>query len=221
MVLLDAYGRDGLLVRTEEKDLLLAEIKEYSIANGDAHLAIPAVLMLLVHPENGIYVVRRAEKAENPHLWCKTVGGHIHHKETPAEALRRESQEEIRTDVLIAESTDEYEKLLMYTNLKEKAVVRKVDRQPWFRADRIDRETGRPWKRRFDAHIYIGKLHKDNLLFTPKSEKGDFEDGLGEAVDMRFYRRDDLRRIAVDEGDRSFTHDIGVLVRNYYGHLGI
>lgn len=211
---LDAFDELGDFVKTEEMNVLLSEIKEHSIRYGDAHLAVPAVLLLLSHPHKGIYVVRRADKSENPHLWCKTVGGHIHHGESPEDALVRESYEEIRTDIVIAGSFDEYENLLSTVDLSSRAVVRKVDFKPWFRTDRIDRETGRPWRRRFRAHIYAGRLEKESLEFTGRTSAPEFRDGLGEAVSYAFYGKEELGRILA-EGDRRFTHDLTVLFRDY------
>lgn len=216
--LLDAYNEEGKLVKTEEKDKLLNEIKEHSLREGDAHLAVPAVFLLLVHPQNGIYVVKRADKSENPHLWCKTVGGHVHHGETPDEGLRRESDEEINTKVEIAHSIDDYLYKKQNYDLKVQAVVRQIDFKPWFATDRIDRETGRPWKRRFRAHIYAGVLEKEKLEFTESTGADEFSDGLGEAIEYMFYPKEELREL-LEKGDRRFTHDLSILVRDYHPFL--
>ncbi|MBW2972049.1 NUDIX hydrolase [Candidatus Woesearchaeota archaeon] len=215
---LDAYDQDGRLVKTAEKGLLLSEIKEYSISHGDAHLAVPGALLLLVHPERGIYVVKRAGKSENPHLWCKTVGEHVRHGETADDALIRGAREEIDTHVVIAYSLDEYIERVESTDLTETAVARQIDFKPWFGGDCIDRETGRPWRRRFRATIYTGVYRNEELRLPKKTCVEDFTDGFGEAVAFAFYQKDKLREL-LTEGDRRFTHDLFILVRDYYPFL--
>ncbi|MBN1544895.1 NUDIX domain-containing protein [Candidatus Woesearchaeota archaeon] len=215
---LDAYDCNGRLVKTREKELLLSEIKEYSITNGDANLAVPAALLLLVHPEHGIYVVKRAGKSENPFLWCKTVGEHVRHGETPDEAIIRGAKEEIGTSIVIAHSIDEYTQRLESTDLRETAVTREIDFNPWFGGDCIDRKTGRPWRRRFRATIYAGRFRNEKLNLPQRTCEDDFRDGLGEAVEFAFYQKDRLRELLA-EGDRRFTHDLFILVRDYYPFL--
>ena len=215
---LDAYNEQGELVKTGDKETILDDIKRYSIKNGDANLAVPVVFLLLVHPDYGLYVVKRAAKSENPYLWCKTVGGHVRHGETADVALERESMEEIKTKVKIEHSIDDYLLSIGSCDFTQVALVRQIDFKPWLGIDRIDRETGMPWRRRFRAHIYSGFFERTKLEFTQGTGLRTFDDGLGEAVECNFYQIDTLKEL-LEKGDRRFTHDLTVLVKNYHALL--
>jgi len=215
--ILDTYDQDGNLLKTISKKEILAEQKRVAFETGDSSFAVPVVYLLLSHPENGVYVVQRANKSENPYLWCKPVGGHIGSGDDPDSTLLREGKEEIKTDIVLAKSIGEYFDLISQDSLIEHAIVRKIDFQPWFGTYRVDRDTRKNWMKRTRAHIYAG-VYRGSIGFTNATNTKDFVDGLGEAVGVKIYDKNDLQRI-LSSGDPNFTHDLGILVRDYHAFL--
>ena len=110
--MLDFYDEKGNLLGTRTKKEVLNEQKTISLETGESPFAVPVIHLLLSHPEKGIYTVQRANKSENPYLWCKPVGGHISSGETEDSTLIREGQEEIKTDIILANSEEEYLNLI-------------------------------------------------------------------------------------------------------------
>lgn len=217
MEYLDAFDKTGKKIKTAERKQLLNEIKGYSFEHGDCILAVPAVNLLLAHPEKGVYLVKRANKAENPYMWCKTVGGHISSGESPDETLVREAKEEINTEIVIANSIDDYFEKISKDPLTERAVVRKIDFNPWFGSYRLDRDTGKKWMKRSVLHIYAGRLRKP-LDFTDATDAVNFSDGLGEATAYKIWNKAELQDLLA-KGDPRFTHDLFILMRDYHAFI--
>ena len=217
--MLHAYDPQGVVIKTEPKRRLLTEQRESSVERGDSPFAVGVVYVLLSHPEEGVYVVQRANKREDPYLWSAAVAGHISADESPEETARRETVEELLTKIEIASSVDEYTDRLKTDPLTEHAIVRKIDFIPWFGTYRIDRITQRTWQKRTHAHIFAG-MYRALPVFN-EQEPGDddeFSDGMGEARAVKIYQKEELQRLLV-QNDPRFTHTLGVLVNRYHAFL--
>lgn len=215
--ILYAYDKKGNIVAHGSKKRILNEQKKVSFSAGDCPFAVPVVYLLLSHPKEGIYTVQRANKSENPYLWCKPVGGHISSGETPESTLIREGQEEIKTDIIIAKSIENYNHLISKNDISEKAIVRMVNLQPWFGTYRLDKDTGKVWMKRTRAFIYAG-VYSGKIKFTKATDQEDFSDGLGEAINAKIYQKEDLERVLLEKNDL-FTDDFKVLFKDYKAFL--
>lgn len=200
--LLNAYRREGDIVKTVPKDELMAEIKKHSMTYGDAPYAIDAVWLMLVHPEKGLYIVQRDNKEENPNLFCKTVGGHIMHNESSESALERETSDEISVGIKMAGSVEAFISLTRELNLNNVAIVRKLDYRPWVGTLRLCKNRTF-WKKRSNAHIFLGSYSGD-LMFND-----------GEAINYEFFETENLREL-ISGGDPRFSHDLGYIVKNFH-----
>ncbi|MBT4804924.1 NUDIX domain-containing protein [Candidatus Woesearchaeota archaeon] len=211
--MLDFYDEKGNLLGTRTKKEVLNEQKTISLETGESPFAVPVIHLLLSHPEKGIYTVQRANKSENPYLWCKPVGGHISSGETEDSTLIREGQEEIKTDIILANSEEEYLNLISNDSLTKHAIVRKIDFQPWLGAYRLDRDTGKMWMKRTRTHIYAG-VYRGKIGFTQTTDQEEFNDGLGEAVGVKIYKKEDLDKLLLEKNN-TFTEDFKTLFRDY------
>ena len=99
---LEAYNRDGSVLKKGPKNQLIDEQRTVSMEHGDSPFALKGIFLFLSHPEQGLYIVRRANVRENPNLLCKSVGGHCRPGEDPDAALERECGEEIGKEIVKA-----------------------------------------------------------------------------------------------------------------------
>ncbi len=220
--ILGKYNEQGKEIGKGPKKEVLKEQREYSFEHGDSPFAVEASFLLLTHPEKGLYLIKRANKGENPYMWCKSVGGHISYGDNPDETMIREAQEEIQVKVILAESNAHYIDLLSNDQLVEHAIINKIGYIPWLGTYRVDRDARKEmkpnfvWKKRWMAHVYAGVFRGEVGFIEAIGD--DFEDGLGETVDHMFMKKEKLKSI-LESGDPRFTHDLGVLVKEYYDFI--
>lgn len=196
---LDAYNKEGKIVKSQERKSLLKEIKEHSEINWDANLSVDCIHLILSDIQNQLYIVQRADKPENPFLFDKTVWWHITSWETPDGTVIRELSEELDIDGILAKSPEEYQKLLSEVDLTKKAVIKKIREDFWHKSIR-KLPNNKQWVKRDNPHLYAGKYewevkYKDGeaqglikvtieelrKLFTTKPEE--FTDDLKEIIE--------------------------------------
>lgn len=211
---LHATDQAGHYVKTEARKPLLAEIKAHAQKNGDAHLAVPVVHLILLNSDGLIRLVKRGDKPENPYLWDKSVGGHVvcDNPNLPiksfTESLIREMAEEVgiqsvevASDRLIFERYKRSEQI----DFNQTALVHLLDYDPWMGSVCRNKE-GLSWVRRGNTAIYVG-------LFD-----GPFEFMDGEAIDHRLVSRDQLCQ-EVHDTPWLFADSMRILLRRYYHFL--
>ncbi|MDO8642036.1 MAG: NUDIX domain-containing protein [Candidatus Woesearchaeota archaeon] len=215
--LIHAYDQQGTIVETGTKRDILNKQREYAITNGESPFAVPSVLLLLTHPEDGFFSVQRSNRREDPLLWSETASGHIAIDEDPNTALLREGREEINVDIIIAGSLEEYRARLRLDNLIDHAVVRPIDFRPWMGAYRIDRETHARWMKRTRTSVYAG-VYRGEVQCSSEGGGEDDSNGLGETLAVQKFKKDDLvARIAA--GDPRFRHQLTMAVRDYHAFI--
>jgi len=125
---IDYYDRDGNLLGTDLRTEVLARQEKESRETGDTNISVNCVMLFLLNTKNQVYVCKRArDKAENPNLWDKTLGGHVQTGFSFDETLKDELNDELTIDVEILENnTDLFEHLKNRVDLTQKAIVSKV-----------------------------------------------------------------------------------------------
>ena len=114
--LLNAYNQSGTLIKTQERESLLEEVREHSYKHRDANLAVETFYLILANSNGDLYIVKRGDKSENPNKYDKTAGGHVISGETPITALQREAYEEIGVGVALTDifySINHYDTLIL------------------------------------------------------------------------------------------------------------
>jgi len=200
MEYLNAFGKEGQIINTEERNKLLNEIRAQSQAKGDAPWAVDVVHLLLVNKAGELYIVKRGNKTENPYLWGKSVGGHVPHDESPTEAMQREIQEEIGVEAVIV-SLEEYHEILLDKDLRKQAVVKAVDFWPWQKSIRTTRK-GEQWVKRQRTTVFVGRYD------------GDVEFVDGEAEAIRMVQPTQLIK-EIEAKPQDYTKGLKALVENY------
>ncbi len=197
---LHAYDRWGHLIKTQDRETLLKEIRDFSYKHGDAHLAVETIYLLLSNLKGELYVVKRADKPENPNRYDKTVGGHVYVGETAFSTLCRETREEIGVQVILTDLWG-YPKAVETTDTNQFAVVRPIDYHLWMKSIRHVKD-GEPWVKRHRVTIFSG-IYNGSLQFVD-----------GEATDMRLIPKDELLDRIKQSSDQ-FTYDLEILTKNY------
>lgn len=161
---LHATNRQGAYVKSQERTELLAEIRNYSLRHGDAHLAVPVVHIILLTSDGKIRLVQRGDKPENPFMWDKAVGGHVVSENRHLSRqdfdnnARKELHEEVGlSTIIMAEDNWHYHHLIQSKthDLEAQAVIRLIDYDPWQGA--ISRtKGGESWLKRHNVAVYAG-----------------------------------------------------------------
>ena len=224
-----AYDREGNRIKRDLKGTIIEEQREAAFRTGDSPFAVEVIYLLLFHPEQGVYVVQRANKREDPYLWSTSVGGHVSADEQADQTMSRESGEELKIreesgeelkgiETILVSTPDDFVRIVRDDPLDTRAVARKIQFVPWLGTYRIDRETKHPWLKRTHAHIYVG-VFRGMPIFGPESQDTEFMDGTREAIAAKTYPKEELKRI-LSQNDPRFSNTLGVLVDRYHAFLG-
>ena len=198
MELLDAYDKEWKIVKSQERKSLLKEIKDFSDINGDANFSVDCIHLILSDIQDQLYIVQRADKAENPFLFDKTVGWHVSSGENPDETVIRELSEELDIDGILAQSQEEYNRLLSEIDLSEKAVIRKIKKEFWHKSIR-KLPNNKQWTKRNNATLYIGKY----------AWEVNYKDG--EAQSLIKVTLSELKELFIKNPDQ-FTYDLKEII---------
>lgn len=200
MELLHAYDQWGQLIKTQDRETLLKEIRDFSYKHGDAHLAVETIYLVLSNLKGELYIVKRGDKPENPNRYDKTVGGHVYVGETAFSTLYRESREEIGVQVMLTDLLG-YAQVVQAIDTSQFAVVRPIDYHPWMKSIRYIKD-GEPWVKRHRVTIFAG-IYNGLVKFVD-----------GEAIGMQLIPKGELRERMKQSPDQ-FTYDLEVLLKNY------
>jgi len=198
--LLHAYNQWGQLVKTQDRETLLKEIRDYSYKHGDANLAVETIYLVLSNSNGELYVVRRGVKPENPNRFDKTVGGHVHVGETAFSTLYREAREEIGVEVILTDLLG-YPQATQTINTTQFAVVRPIDYILWMKSIRHVKD-GAPWVKRHKVTIFAGR-YDGPVRFID-----------GEVIGMQLIPKNELLD-RIKQSPDQFTYDLEVLLKNY------
>ena len=199
---LDAYNKNGEIEKSQERKSLLKEIKAYSEVNWDANLSVDVIHLILSDIQNQLYIVQRADKPENAFLFDKTAGWHISSWENPDWTVIRELSEELDIDGILAESPEEYEKLLSEVDLTKNAVIKKIRKDFWHKSIR-KLPDNRQRIKRDNPTLYIGK-------YTGEVKYKDWE-----AQDLIKVTIDELQKLFTEYPEH-FADDLKEIITNNY-----
>jgi isopentenyldiphosphate isomerase len=208
---LHATDAQGQYLRTDKCLFLMAEMKAISRTDGDAPFAVFVVHGMLFISTGKFRLVQRANKPENPHMWDKTVGGHVVSTDPslPRQAfdtaIRQELSEELGVeDVIIASDPFAFDRMLRAEPdlVEQRAVIRLIDYEPWMPSLRRV-AGGEPWLKRHNVCVYAGIYD------------GPFQFVDGEAEDQMTMDREQLRMELADQPWR-YTDDLRWLMARYF-----
>ncbi len=200
----NAFDREGRVVKVEERSRLDQEIREHSLRHGDADLAVECVYLMLVNAGGSLYIVQRAAKAENPWLWDKTVGGGVMAGDSPDATVLREAAEELGITAILVDPK-EYDVSSRQARTKEHAIVRRLGFDPWFRSERVG-PNGERWVKRHRMTMYAGR-YDGEVVFAD-----------GEADALALLTLEDLRK-AMQARPNEFTYDLRSILDQYATEL--
>ncbi len=201
---LDAYDAKGKLLKTVERQALLKEMRNVAETQGDAPFAVACVNLMLINPKGELYIVQRANKAENPFLFDKTVGGHVSSGESFDSTIIRETQEELGIKLELC-SPLSYPYRLQEVDLQQQAIAKLVDFQLW-RPSIRQVAGGNSWIKRVQLAAYIG--HYDGEV--------QFQDG--EALSLQLMSKAKLWK-ALELNPEKYTSDLQWWVKNYQSYF--
>ncbi|MDD2870909.1 MAG: NUDIX hydrolase [Candidatus Gracilibacteria bacterium] len=150
--MIDVYDLEGNFVRTQNRKEFNNEIKEDYQLTGEVKYTVRSVGALLLNSEEDFLLVQRGNTFDSPGLIDKTIGGHVSSGETYDDTVVRELEEEIGVEGVVANDSDEFKKLLKTIDTTKIAVLLLLDNKNIL----VNVEGDKPYKRSFDAGIYMG-----------------------------------------------------------------
>ena len=201
--LIHAYNLDGTVLKTDERNVLLKEQQEQALRWGEPEFSVASIYALVKNSRDELYVQLRGDKDENPHMYDKSVSGHVLAGQTPEQALIRKAKHELGVDVILA--SEDYLEVLAKTDTTKTAVVRLLGYIPNFRSMRQRRDGGE-WIKLFDATVY-GGVYDGPVAFSD-----------GEVEGMQLIPLAIIKDVMAANPGR-FTHDLSYLIDRYGANL--
>lgn len=199
---IDYYDRDGKLLGTDVRNAVLARQEKQSRELGDTDISVNCVMLFLVNSDNQVYVCKRAhDKAENPNLWDKTLGGHVVSGDSFDKTVKKELDEELSIDAEILENTSDFSDKFTEIDLTKKAIVSRVAKIQNYQSKRITRE-GDSWNKRMNVGLYVG-VYNGEVVFKD-----------GEVEDSKFIALDDLET-EIQKNPEIYTNDLLRLIKEH------
>lgn len=200
---IDAFNRSGTYLKTGLKEVILREIRQKSLQEGDAPFQVKVIHVLLYDSEGNIIISQRSPyEKENPGYLDKTVGGHVSAGQDFNEALRRECYEEQGISPIVIVSAEEFPEALRYYDTCRQAVIRGVQRKSWKQSRRVNSQK-KSWIKRVDAMGYLGCY-----------------DGQFRPVDKECLKTVKIKKKKLQEELRAypdkFTDDLREMIRDYW-----
>ncbi|MBF0453459.1 MAG: NUDIX domain-containing protein [Magnetococcales bacterium] len=206
----------GKYVKTAERTALITEIRNYSRTNGDAPVAVPVVHVILMTSNGAIRLVQRGDKAENPFMWDKSVGGHVVTEDKTLsrksfdDNAKKEMAEEIGVKkVLIAQDSLDFHHRVQSEDhdFSNQALLQLIDYDPWLGSICQVKE-GAPWLKRANTATYLG-IYDGKINFVD-----------GEAIDHRSVERAELMG-DLRENPWKYADGVRILMQRYYALLRV
>lgn len=196
--LFKVYDKKGNMLEIKEKEIISQEIINEAKKYGEPTHTVPVIHLLLYNAKNQLYIIKRANKSENPFMFDKTVGGHVRYNETFEKTAIRETKEEIDVDVLMTDSKDYFMKIKS-TDLTRYAVVKSVDFEPWSKSIRVLRNDTSIITKYDRVKVFVGQ-YDGNIKFND-----------GEAIDCILKNTNELLEDFIHHPNL-YTYDLQELV---------
>lgn len=201
--ILDYYDRDGTLLWTDLRTKILAAQEQQSRERGDTDISVDCVMLFLINTDNQVYISKRASnKAENPNLWDKTLGGHVVSGDSFDTTVKKELDEELSIDAeVLKNSADFSERLKNPTDLTQKAIITRVTDIHNYQSKRVTQQ-GDTWNKRMNVGLYIG-FYNGEVSFKD-----------GEVAESKFISLHDLET-EIQKNPDMYTDDILKLIKEH------
>ncbi|MBP9779082.1 NUDIX domain-containing protein [Candidatus Gracilibacteria bacterium] len=150
------YDREGKLLGTDERKKVLKRQEMESRETGDTNIVVNCIMLFLFDTNGQVYISKRANKPENPHLWDKSVGGHVVAGADFDMTVVAELDQElgVRADI-VSDDQSLIEHIRNPIELTQKAVIKKIGEITNYKSKRTTRE-GDSWNKRMNVGLYIG-----------------------------------------------------------------
>lgn len=206
---LEVYDLEGELIGVQDRDSFYAEIKEEFENTGKITKQVRSVRVILMNSSGRIYLQKRSKnKAENPGLYDKSVGGHVAKGDTFSMTVIRECAEELGFPAAILPNIlpdKEFERAIRVTDLSIVGIYRKIDKISRFESVRVDKH-GNRFVQPYITEIYMGYF--DGAIR--------FIDGESSGVEV--FSLVELEE-DIKNTPEKFTEDLKFMVKEYREYL--
>jgi len=174
--------------------------------SGKPSKSVDIVAVFIFNEHGEIFIQKRAkEKAHNPKLLDKTLGGHVHYGDATEYTVMVETVQELQVPSIVLKKAQDYKKTyqLLKGYLNTIAIIKHLDTKLFWLKKVFDKE-----------HIVIANyVHLFLGLYGGRIKTVDRE-----ATGILQYQLSDLSDEMKDTPD-IFTNDLHVLIENYRSEL--
>ncbi len=136
---LEIYDLNNNLLKIEYIDSFYKEITSEFLATGKISKKVKLVRLFLLDPDGSIFIQKRSNNMhQNAGLYDKTLGGHVKANSSFDQTLKEEAMEELGIKIELVSEGAFYQSVKK-TDLKKKAIIRKLDLDKNFKSKRISR----------------------------------------------------------------------------------
>ncbi len=189
------------LVPMERKEFYSEQVAEYK-KNGTPSRAIEVVNIFIFNSHGELIIQKRSfDKAHNPGLLDKSIGGHIQNGDTPNYTVMVETIQELQTPSIVLDDNEDFNKtfLLLGKYLETISIIKHFKTYLYSPTKIVD---GEPVKIANKIHIYLG-VYDGRIRPVDREAKG-----------VLFYSLSELRK-EMDSSPQNFTDDLRLILEEY------
>jgi len=202
--ILEIYDLQGNLLGEQDRKVFYTNNKEEFKRTGKVSRQVKTIRLILMKSNGDIFIQKRSKnKAENPGLYDKTIGGHIPAGYPFDMTLIQEAHQELGLPIAVL-SDDEFKMAAQKTDLTIIGIAKKIDHINAFASTR--KSTSGEFVQPYICSFYIG-YYDGGIRFCD-----------GESTGLELLSLKDLEEQIKKEPNK-FTEDLKFMINKYRKHL--